>query len=136
LRSAEMGKPITTKAGGICFAFPNVCNTQVGPATVPIPYPSVGQLAAAEDTEPTVLAGTNEVVTKASFIETTTGDAAGSLGGVTSGTFGKKVTFISASETVFAKGSGIVRMLDQTEQNNGNARGVVLGGFPRVLVGD
>ena len=101
-----MGRPITTTKGGICFAFPNVCQTQVGPATVPIPYPSIGQL----------------------------GDAAGQAG-VTSGTVGGKVEFVSYSATVKAGGSEVVRMFDQTRQNDGNAVGVVLGGLATVLVG-
>jgi hypothetical protein len=37
---------------------------------------------------------------------------------------------------VKANGKGIVRMLDQTSQNNGNAVGQVMIGFPTVLVGD
>ncbi|MBK4216490.1 DUF4150 domain-containing protein [Paracoccus caeni] len=124
-----MGKPITTTAGGICFAFPNVCLTQVGPATVPIPYPSIGQLSAAGGSG-TVKAGGSNVVRQADTISSTTGDAAGQAG-VTSG----PVEFVTASATVFAEGSPIVRLSDQTMQNSGNASGIVLGGFPKVLVG-
>ena len=130
-----MGKPITTNFGGICFAFPNVCDTVVGPAIVPIPYPSIGQLSDAKGTASSVLAGGSEVVTKASSIDTTTGDAAGQAG-VTSGTVGGPVSFTGSSATVFAEDSEVVRMFDQTDQNNGNAVGVVLGGLPTVLVGD
>jgi hypothetical protein len=131
-----MGKPITTAAGGVCFGFPNVCKTQVGPATVPIPYPSVGQLTSATGTASSVLAGGSPVVTQASTISSTTGDAPGTLLGVKVPSVSGAVTFKTASATVFAEGSGVVRMLDQTEQNAGNALGVVLGGDPRVLVGD
>lgn len=137
-----MGKPITTNSGGICFAFPNVCNTVVGTATVPIPYPSIGQLSSAQDTASSVLAGGSEVVTKASSIDTTTGDAAGQSGGggVQSGSVGGPVAFNGASGSVFAEGSEVVRMFDDTKQNmsgeTANAYGVVLGGFPTVLVGD
>ncbi len=128
-----MGKPITTTSGGICFAFPNVCLTQVGPATVPIPYPSIGQLSSAGGSSK-VKAGGNNVVRKADTIASTTGDSAGQSG-VTSGTVGGKVEFASFSSSVKAEGSEVVRMFDQTKQNNGNAVGVVLGGFPKVLVG-
>jgi hypothetical protein len=131
-----MGKPITTTKGGICFAFPNVCNTPIGTGSVPIPYPSIGQLADAADTSSDVSAGGKPVVTKKSTIAQTSGDSAGTGGGVTSGTFGKKVEFTSGSGTVFANGNAIVRMFDQTKQNNGNAVGIVLGGLPTVLVGD
>jgi len=128
-----MGRPITTTKGGICFAFPNVCQTQVGPATVPIPYPSIGQLGDAGGTAK-VKAGGSNVVRKADTITSTTGDAAGQAG-VTSGTVGGKVEFVSYSATVKAGGSEVVRMFDQTRQNDGNAVGVVLGGLPTVLVG-
>ncbi|SNR51221.1 DUF4150 domain-containing protein [Paracoccus sediminis] len=128
-----MGRPITTTKGGICFAFPNVCLTQVGPVTVPIPYPSIGQISDAGGTSK-VMAGGSNVVRKADSIPSTTGDSAGQAG-VTSGTVGGKVEFMSHSATVKAEGSEVVRMFDQTKQNDGNAVGIVLGGFPTVLVG-
>ena len=127
-----MGKPVTTTAGGICFAFPNVCTTTipaVGP--VPIPYPSVGQLSTARDTATSVEAGGKPVVVRGSEIATTSGDEPADPG-----TKGGKVTFTSSSQTVLAEGKGVVRLLDRTSQNNGNAVGVVLGGLPTVLVGD
>ena len=129
-----MGKPITTTSGGICFAFPNVCNTLVPPPPgnqVPIPYPSIGQLSDATGTATDVKAGGSLVVINSSTIPSTTGDAP-----AVPGTKGGKVEFAAASSTVFANGSGVVRMFDQTKQNNGNAVGQVLGGFPQVLVGD
>jgi hypothetical protein len=137
-----MGKPITTKSAGICFAFPNVCLTPTPtPTPAPIPYPSIGQLSAAEDFAATVKAGGNQVITGASRIKTTTGDAAGSLKGVISHTVGGSVLFPAHSNTVFAEGSGVVRMFDTTKQNcdaagTANASGQVLGGFATVLVGD
>lgn len=132
-----MGKPITTQAPGICFAFPDVCLTPAPPSPpIPIPYPNIGQLADAQGVASTVLAGGNPVVTSNSNIPTTTGDEAGSSGGVTSGTTKGKVEFVTFSNTVLAEDGNVVRMFDTTKQNNGNAVGNVLGGFPTVLVGD
>lgn len=132
-----MGKPITTTKGGICFAFPNVCKTPTPGGPIPIPYPSIGQLSATQDPSADVKAGTKPVVTIASKISSTTGDAAGTLGGVKSSpvSFGGPVKFTQGSGTVFANGNAIVRMGDPTDQNNGNAVGIVLGGFPKVMVG-
>jgi hypothetical protein len=131
-----VGLPITTNAQGICFAFPDVCLTPAPPSSpVPIPYPNIGQLSEATGTASTVLAGGNEVVTSNSSIPTTSGDEAGSSGGVTSGTIKGKVEFITFSATVFAEGNNIVRLSDTTTQNDGNAVGTVLGGLPTVLVG-
>jgi hypothetical protein len=127
-----MGKPVTTTSGGICFAFPNVCATTIPPAgPVPIPYPSVGQLSAATGTAASVEAGGNPVLVFGSEIASTSGDEPADPG-----TKGGKVTFTSYSRTVLAEDKGVVRLLDRTSQNNGNAVGVVLGGLPSVLVGD
>lgn len=132
-----MGMPITTDDGGICFAFPDVCLTPAPPSPdVPIPYPNIGQLADAEDTSDDVLAGGAKIVTVASRIGTTTGDEPGTSGGVVAlGKQGDEVTFPSGSSSVFANGNAVIRMFDTTEQNAGNAVGIVLGGNPTVLVG-
>ena len=127
-----MGKPVTTTSGGICFAVPNVCPTTVPPAPpVPIPYPSIGQLSAARLTASSVEAGGKPVVVRSSKIASTSGDEPADPG-----TKGGEVAFTSSSQTVLAEGQGVVRLLDRTSQNNGNAVGVVLGGLPSVLVGD
>jgi hypothetical protein len=130
-----MGQPITV-TDGICFAFPDVCLTPV-PASppVPIPYPNIAQLSDATGTAASVNAGGKPVVTKASEISTSTGDEAGSNGGVTSGGTKGKCSFTTASTTVKANGEFIVRLGDTTSQNGGNAVGTVLGGLPTVLVG-
>jgi hypothetical protein len=133
--------PVATKNGGIAFAFPNVCRTQVGPAQVPIPYPSIGQLSDATNVADSST-GTGEVnaggdpviLAQTSEIANTLGDQA-ALGGVQSGTTGGKVTFTSGSKTVKAHGKEVVRMMDPTSQNNDNAVGYVLGGVTNVLVG-
>jgi len=136
-----MGKPITTAADGICFAFPDVCKTPAppSPSPVPIPYPNVGTLSAAQmsNLSDTVFAQSNRVVRSDSEIPNSTGDQAGSADGVKSGSVGGSVTFTSASQSVFCDGGkGVVRMFDSTQQNGDNAVGVVLAGVPSVLVGD
>lgn len=133
-----MGMPATTKkSGDICFAFPDVCLTPApsGP-NVPIPYPNIGQLGDATGEATTVKIGGNPTIIENSKIGKTTGDEAGTGGGVTSGSTKGKVDFIGFSKTVKAEGGGIVRLGDTTKQNNQNAVGTVLGGEPTVLVGD
>lgn len=137
------GLPIaTTKAGGICFAFPDVCNTPAPPGPpVPVPYPNIGQLQEAVQTSDgsvkpgPVRVGGEHVILQASRIPTTTGDEAGSAGGVQSGVIKGPVTFEGGSGTVRIHGEAVVRLGDPTSQNDGNARGTVLGGVPNVLVG-
>jgi len=78
------------------------------------------------------------VLLKDGTISTSTGDEAGSVGGVKSGTTKGECKLIQGSASVLygpAK-AGLVRSLDQTTQNNENAVGVVLSAFPTVLVGD
>lgn len=134
-----MGKPIATKkAGGICFAFPDVCKTPPPAPGVPVPYPNIGQMSDADPVTTTVKAVGNWIIIENSVIPTTTGDEAGTGGAVKlgAGPIKGKVVFKSYSGTVKADGKFIVRMFDSTEQNNGNAVGQVLGGEPTVLVGD
>ena len=132
--------PITTTAGGICFAFPDVCLTPPAPP-VPIPYPNIGQLSDATSvsdstgTGQVTVGGKPVVLANTSTIPSTVGDEAGSGGGVMSGSTKGAVEFTRGSATVTIHGKAVVRMFDPTEQNNGNAVGVVLGGVPNVLVG-
>lgn len=132
-----MGQPITTQSEGICFAFPDVCLTPAPPSPdVPIPYPNMGQLSAAKNVAESVFAGGSKVITSNSQIDTTTGDEAGTSGGVAApGNVGKEVKFVTFSQSVFAEGNNVVRMFDTTTQNGGNAVGQVLGGVPNILVG-
>lgn len=130
-----MAKPIARKQG-VCMAFPDVCLTPAGNSQVPIPYPNIAQLSSADGASSDVLAGGIEVILEGSEIANSSGGEAGTGGGVTSGTQNDKCTFTSFSSTVKANGKGIVRQLDQTSQNNGNAQGFVMAGLPTVLVGD
>lgn len=127
-----MGNPIATNNPDfICFAFPDVCDTQVGSNIVPIPYPNVGNLGEADNVSTNVYVEGDAVILKNSQIPTTTGDEPG-IPDKTKG----KVEFSSASKSVFVNNQPVVRMFDSTTQNNGNAAGSVLSGVPTVLVGD
>jgi hypothetical protein len=71
-------------------------------------------------------------------VDSSIGDEAGSIGGVKSGGVKGQCRLVQASQSVIygPQEKGIVRFLDRTEQNDGNAQGMVLSAFPRVLVGD
>jgi hypothetical protein len=134
-----MGQPITVK-DGMCFAFPDVCLTPAPPAPpVPIPYPNIAQLADATGTSADggdgVFAGGKAILLKDSVIPQSSGDEAGSAGGVTSGTTKGKTEFTSYSSSVKVHGKEVVRFGDATKQNNGNAVGSVLSSPVTVLVG-
>lgn len=132
-----MPKPIAP-AKGIAFAFPDICNTPAPPSSpIPIPYPNIAQLADAQgiSNEPNkeLKVGGDYILLKDSMISSSTGDEAGSAG-PTKGTC--KITQASATVVYGPSKKGIARFLDTTEQNGGNAVGMVLGTNPTVMVGD
>ena len=138
-----MSKPIAP-ATGIAFAFPDVCKTPTPGGPVPIPYPNIAQLDQATGVSND--AGKALLIGPSSFpamlidaeVAVTTGDEAGSAGGVTSGTIKGRCVVTQASGSVIYGGSskGIARFLDTTSHNNDNAQGMLLIAFPTVLVGD
>ena len=139
-----MSRPIAI-AKGIAFAFPDVCNTPAPPGSpIPIPYPNIAQLDQADsitdesDKELLVGSSGDYVLLAEAEISSSAGNEAGSAGGVSSGvTKGPcKITQASQSVVYGPEEKGLVRFMDPTEQNDGNAVGMVLGAFPTVLVGD
>lgn len=138
-----MSKPIAPTMG-IAFAFPDVCITPVGPAQVPIPYPNIAQLNQASgitnESGKELLVGPNSlpVLLLDSEVSTTSGDEAGSGGGVQSGSIKGRCQVTQASGSVIygPNKKGIARFMDTTQQNNNNAQGMILSAFPTVLVGD
>jgi hypothetical protein len=138
-----MSKPVAP-AKGIAFAFPDVCLTPAppSPSPIPIPYPNIAQLADAtpvsDESGKELLVGGDHVLLKDSTVKKSSGDEAGTSGGLTSGTTGDECKLVQGSATVLygPNKAGLVRSLDQTTQNKGNAVGMVLSAFPTVLVGD
>lgn len=131
-----MGQPVCPNQG-IAFAFPDVCNTPTPGGPVPIPYPNIAQLASATDVADDLKLGPSglNALLEGSSVATSSGDEAGSAGGVSSGTIMGEMKVTSASTTVLYGGKGIARFGDPTTQNNENAVGTLLGAFPTVLIG-
>ncbi|HEX8309331.1 MAG TPA: DUF4150 domain-containing protein [Allosphingosinicella sp.] len=134
-----MAQPIAI-ADGIAFAMPDVCNTPAPPGSpVPIPYPNIAQLSDATGTSvdgaKAVYAAGKAILLKGSVIAQSSGDEAGSAGGVSSGTTKGKTEFTGFSSSVKIHGKEVVRLGDSTKQNNGNAVGSVLSTPVTVLVG-
>ena len=141
-----MAKPIAINTG-IAFAFPDVCLTPAPPSSpIPIPYPNIAMLDQASGVtdqggkEVLIGPGCNYALLMDSEVCTSTGDEAGSAGGVKSGGIKGTCKVVMASGTVvYGSGSeekGLARFTDTTEQNAGNAVGMVMSAFPTVLVGD
>lgn len=127
-----MSMPVATKNKGfLCFAFPDVCKTQVGTSQPPLPYPNTGDLNETVNVSENVFVRSKSVIHEESYIEKSTGDEAG-LPEETTG----KIRFETASHSVFVNGKAVVRMMDATKQNANNARGKVISGDSTVFVGD
>ena len=130
-----MGQPVAV-TDGTAFAFPNICLTPAGSSIVPIPYPSIAQLADAADASSNVTAGGKGVILAGkTVVNQTSGDEAGTNGGVISGTQGGKCEFPQGSSSVTINGKPVVRLGDPTQQNGKNANGFVMAGLTSVVVG-
>ncbi len=78
-------------------------------------------LANASQTSTKVMIENKDAVVETSEIPSSTGDEAGTAGGVVSGTFAQKVVFRQGSSKVLAEGKGIVFVSAMTAHNGSNA---------------
>ena len=114
--------PASTKGGGTCFVYPDVCKTPAPPAPfVPIPYPNTGMLNQCSATSTKVKFDGKLAVTKSSNIPSTMGDEAGTLKGIISAMNMAKLIFRTASGKVKAEGKACVHLTNTTAHNGGNA---------------
>ncbi len=110
--------PASTNASGMCAAtVPDVCNTPSPAGPVPIPYPNMGQCTMATKTATKVTFCQRPVIHKMSEISMSSGDEAGVSGGVKSGTFIQKVTFMKGATKVKIEGQQCVYQTCTTMQN-------------------
>jgi hypothetical protein len=113
-------------SGGQSPVFPDVCKTPAPPAPpVPIPYPNLAKSADASDTATTVEADGNGIMLKSSVFSTSTGDEAGSVGGVVSNCTKGKAQFIMYSFDVKAEGQNVPRNTDMMKQNGSGSYNAV-----------
>lgn len=114
--------PASTKAGGQCFAMPDVCLTPAPPAPpVPIPYPNTAMLVQAVKFSTKVKMVNKEALTLKSEIPKSMGDEAGTNGGVVSGMNMQKVTYKKGSTKVKIEGQPAVSLTSMTGHNGMNA---------------
>lgn len=102
--------------------FPDVCKTPAPPGPpIPIPYPNLARSSSASDTSTTVEADGKKIMLKNSTYSTSTGDEAGSVGGVVSNCTKGKAQFIAYSFDVKAEGQNVPRNLDMMKQNGSSS---------------
>src|SRR4051812_32479488 len=81
-------------SGGVSIAFPDVCKTPTPAGPVPIPYPNVAMSSDADKTSKKVKCDGNPICLADSNFKMSTGDEAGSAGGVASGKIKGKAEFV------------------------------------------
>lgn len=115
--------PAATNAGGSGTAFPDTCNTPSPSGTVPTPYPNNAMLtdAMANTCSMKVMIGNMKVLHQMSQISRTSGDEAGSAGGVVSGMIMGQAEFKNGSTKVMVEGQSVVHLTCMTGQNGMNA---------------
>lgn len=111
--------PASSKGGGQCFGFPDVCKPPPGPA--PIPYPNFGMLNQATKTVKEVKFVKKQAVTTNSEVPKTMGDEPGVSGGVVSGRNMDKLTIKTGSKKVKGKGHPVAHLCSATGHNGVNA---------------
>ena len=108
-------------SNGVTIAFPDVCKTPAPPAgPIPIPYPNIAQSSdTAKGTKKVKCDGQSTCVKDSNF-RMSTGDEAGSVGGVVSGKIKGKAEFVNFSFDVKFEGKNVTRAFDLMLHNDKN----------------
>ena len=107
----------TTQSPAINFAFPDVCNTLVGPAVVPIPYPNFAFSAVAVPTVFNQFISVMNAHNQLTYGTISLGDNARLLLGVASGMVMGPHSTLLGSVKVFTSVAPATKMLALTAQN-------------------
>lgn len=103
---------------------PDICKTRVGNAVVPIPYTITGEFKDAQDVSRSVkMQSQPAFLHNKSVIPAVTGDERGTLGGIKSGTYLKKVESKDFSSTKGANGTQTIQESRFVWMNNRNTFG-------------
>lgn len=107
-------------SGGTTIAFPDVCKTPSPAGPIPIPYPNIAKSSDTAKGAGTVKCDGNPVCVKDSNFSTSTGDEAGSAGGVVSSKTKGKAEFVNFSFDVKFEGKNVPRAFDLMLHNDKN----------------
>lgn len=123
-------------SSGTTIAFPDVCKTPAPPAPpVPIPYPNIAKSSDSAKTAKKVTADGNPVCVKDSNFSTSTGDEAGSIGGIISSKTKGKAEFVNFSFDVKIEGKNVPRAMDLMLHNDKNTAPVPVLQGPVIAFG-
>ena len=106
---------------GVSIAtLPDVCKTPSPAGPIPIPYPNFADHGSLSGGSTTVKVKNNMIGTKGSEYSRSSGDEAGTAGGVTSSTFMKETAWITFSFDVKIDGQNACRHTDKKFHNHKN----------------
>jgi hypothetical protein len=108
-------------SNGVATAFPDICKTPSPAGPVPIPYPNIAQSSDTAKGSKKVTVDGNPLMLKESNFSKSTGDEAGSAGGVASSCTRGKAEFINYSFDVKIEGKNACRLGDMMVQNKGSS---------------
>jgi hypothetical protein len=112
---------VHASSNGMGIAFPDVCKTPAPPAPfVPIPYPNIAMSSDTASGSKKVKCDGQSVCLSDSNFSMSTGDEAGSIGGMLSNKIKGKAEFVNASFDVKFEGKGVARALDLMLHNDKN----------------
>lgn len=112
--------PVTKGSNGLVTTFPDACKTPTPGGPVPIPYPNIGQSSNIASGTSKVTVNGSETFVKGSSISVTSGDEAGSAGGLASSKIKGKAEPIMYSFDVMFEGKNVVRNFDPFTGNDKN----------------
>jgi hypothetical protein len=107
-------------SSGVAPSFPDLCLTSSPAGPIPIPYPNIAMSSDTAKGTKKVKCDGNPVCVEDSNFSTSTGDEAGSAGGVMSGKTKGKAEFVNFSFDVKFEGKGVARALDLMLHNDKN----------------
>jgi len=111
------------QSNGMSIAFPDVCLTPSPAGPVPVPYPNIAKSADVSGGPSSVKVDGAMPATQGAEYATSSGDEAGSAGGVASGCTKGAATFVLYSFDVKFDGQGVCRLGDPLFHNRKNAFG-------------
>lgn len=107
-------------SNGTTIAFPDVCKTPTPAGPVPIPYPNIAMSSDTDKGTKKVKCDGESTCVKDSNFKMSTGDEAGSAGGVVSSKTKGKAEFVMGSMDVKFEGKDVVRAFDILLHNDKN----------------
>lgn len=110
-------------SGGMSTVMPDVCKTPTPGGPVPIPYPNIGMASMTSGGPSKVKVDMQMPMVQGAKYSMTSGDEAGSAGGVMCGKIKGEAEFMLYSFDVKFEGKNVCRMGDPLFQNQRNTMG-------------